>query len=91
MDAPHNGTATSMAAAEQAELFSLNLRELVFRAIKQSGDRGLTDHEIQARLGLSGDTQRPRRYELHKQGLIKPADETRRAPSGRQATVWIVA
>lgn len=89
MDAPHNGTATSRAAADQAELFSMTLREKVFREIKNAGDRGLTDHEIQARLELSGDTERPRRYELHKMGLIKAAPDTRRAPSGRNATVWV--
>lgn len=61
-------------------------RESVFRAIAEAPD-GLTDLEIQALLGLSGDSERPRRVELANDRRIVEAG-TRTTHTGRQATVW---
>jgi DNA-binding IclR family transcriptional regulator len=51
---------------------------------------GLTDEEMQTRLGMNPSTQRPRRIELARRGLVVEGG-TRRTASGRMATVWRVA
>jgi len=51
---------------------------------------GLTDEEQQRLLGMNPSTQRPRRIELARRGLVVEAG-TRRTASGRMATVWRVA
>jgi DNA-binding IclR family transcriptional regulator len=51
---------------------------------------GLTDEEVQRRLDMNPSTQRPRRIELARRGLVVEAG-TRRTASGRMATVWRVA
>jgi DNA-binding IclR family transcriptional regulator len=48
---------------------------------------GLTDEEVQRRLDMNPSTQRPRRIELARRGLVVEAG-TRRTASGRMATVW---
>jgi transcription initiation factor IIE alpha subunit len=48
---------------------------------------GLTDEEMQTRLGMNPSTQRPRRIELARRGLVVEAG-TRKTASGRMATVW---
>lgn len=63
------------------------IREEIFSEIKDN-EAGLTDEEIQLNLGFSGNTERPRRGELVKQGLIR-ASGTRVTQAGRQATVWV--
>jgi len=50
---------------------------------------GLTDLEISEVTGIDGSSARPRRVELLEDGLIESAG-TRKARSGRQATVWIL-
>jgi hypothetical protein len=89
IDPPTNGTPTSDAAAEAAQPKAAAIREQVFEAIKASGDDGLTDEQIQEQLGLDGNTQRPRRWELSsKQGRIRESG-TRKTRFGRDATVWV--
>lgn len=63
------------------------IRSEIFEAIKAS-EYGLTDEQIQLNLGLFGNTERPRRGELVKQGRIQQFG-TRETESGRQAVVWI--
>lgn len=90
IDPPTNGTDTSDAAAEAVSpTKAAAIREDVFNYIKSTGDEGVTDQEIQEFLGLDGNTERPRRWELSsKQGRIRAAG-TRQTQSGRSATVWI--
>lgn len=78
---------TSEAAARKVNPDALRSKVLEF--IRAKGEEGATDCEIQAALGLSGDTQRPRRWELHKAGLIKDSGKTRPTKFGREATVWV--
>jgi hypothetical protein len=61
----------------------------VYEYIQAQGDDGATDAEIQAALGISGDTERPRRWTLEKAKLIRDSGKTRPTPAGRQAVVWI--
>jgi DNA-binding IclR family transcriptional regulator len=51
---------------------------------------GLTDEEVQRRLDMNPSTQRPRRIELARRGLVVEAG-TRKTVSGRMATVWRLA
>lgn len=65
-------------------------REQVLAAIRARGDLGLTDEEIQVLLGLSGNSERPRRRELQQRGLIRASDLRRSpAPDRVRATVWV--
>ena len=51
---------------------------------------GHTDEQIQDALGMDPNTQRPRRVELARAGLIKKVGVAR-TRSGRSAAVWGVA
>ena len=75
--------------AKDAGTNAAAIREQVFDFIKSRGDDGATDQEIQGHLGLDGNTERPRRWELSsKLGRIRESG-TRETASGRSATVWI--
>lgn len=87
---PHvKASATSRAAAQAIEPRTPSLRLQVLEFILSCGEQGATDQEIAAALNLSGDTQRPRRCELVKQGKIRPAFKMRKTSAGRDAQVWI--
>lgn len=88
---PHNGTETSRAAAERITPVAISQAARVFHFIAQCGDEGATDHEVQAELELTGDSERPRRCSLHRAGLIRDSGQRRKSPAGRQAIVWIAA
>jgi hypothetical protein len=64
-------------------------RDRVYQCIVDAGVNGITDIEIQSSLGLSGDSERPRRIELYKAGLIKGAGS--RVIGIRSSTVWTIA
>ena len=61
-------------------------RDKVYKCIVDAGVNGITDLEIQQQLGLSGDSERPRRIELYKAGLIKGAGS--RVIGIRSSTIW---
>lgn len=50
---------------------------------------GMTDEELQALLEMPGNSERPRRRELERKGLIRDSGRRRAVRSGRQAIVWI--
>lgn len=89
---PASNPTTSRAAAEAIEPTAATLRRQVLDFIESCGDRGATDCEIQAALGMSGDTQRPRRWELSdcESPLIVDSGLRRRTERGREAIVWRV-
>lgn len=60
----------------------------VYRALFRS-PVPLTDEQLQIRLGMSGNTQRPRRVELLERGLIEEAGVAR-TRSGHRAMTWRV-
>lgn len=86
---PHNKTPTSRRAAEEITTVAGRLRQQVYQYILDQGESGATDAEVQLGLGLPGSTERPRRGELAKAGLIRDACRTRLTPAGRAATVWV--
>jgi hypothetical protein len=86
---PHNGTAPSRFAAELMKPHAARQRERVMEFILAAGDRGLTDEEIQEGLGLSGNSERPRRTRLVELGRVKDSGNLRMTRAGRPATVWM--
>ena len=85
-----NGSITSAKAADSLSPTTLNALQRQVLALLQATPGGLTDEEMQTRLGMNPSTQRPRRIELARRGLVVEAG-TRRTASGRMATVWRVA
>lgn len=81
---------TSVAAAQEIKPTATTLRARVYEFLKAQGERGATDEEMQLGLPMAASTQRPRRVELVKAGLIGDSRLTRKTSSGRSATVWKV-
>jgi predicted ArsR family transcriptional regulator len=79
---------TSVAAAEALQPDAKTLREDVLRAIRASGEWGMTADEVAARLRLTPFTTRPRCTELRAAGLIVDSGQRRANASGRAAIVW---
>lgn len=87
----HNGTPTSIAAAEQIEPSAGTLRAQVLAYLRERGNAGATDEEMQTALTMNPSTQRPRRIELEKLGLVLRTAQTRKTASGRSAVIFIAA
>ncbi|WP_399696572.1 hypothetical protein [Xenophilus sp.] len=80
---------TSRRAAEAIAPMAHTKRGLVLSHLLLCGEHGATDEEMQARIPMPANTQRPRRIELLKMGLIKASGRTRLTRSGEGATVWV--
>jgi transcription initiation factor IIE alpha subunit len=85
-----NGSITSAKAADSLGPATLNAMQRRVLELLTATPDGLTDEEMQRLLGMNPSTQRPRRIELARRGLVVEAG-TRRTASGRMATVWRVA
>jgi len=81
------GSRTSSEASESLGPATLNAMQRRVLAVLRENPHGLTDEEQQAALGMNPSTQRPRRIELVRRGLVVECG-TRRTASGRMATVW---
>ena len=84
---------TSILAAGRAAGGAETARERVFQVIAEHPE-GVTDIEIQEILGMSGDTERPRRIELLDAGRIQAVgfkSVKRPGKRDRVATAWGVA
>lgn len=81
---------TSMAAADSVTPERMNALQRAVYALLASEPQGLTDEQIQTRLGMNPSTERPRRIELARRGLVIEAG-TRKTASGRNASVWRLA
>lgn len=86
-----NGTPTSSEAAAQIEPTAGTLRAAVLEYVRNCKQHGATDEEVQVALSMNPSTQRPRRQELEKQGLILRTDRTRLTKSGRHAVIFVAA
>lgn len=84
-------TGTSTVAAEAIRGQAAHLRALVLAEITRRGEAGATDEEVQAALGMQGNTQRPRRGELVAAGLVVDSGRRRPTRSGKPAAVWVAA
>jgi len=85
-----NGSITSAKAADSLGPATLNAMQRRVLELLQATPDGLTDEEQQRLLGMNPSTQRPRRIELARRGLVVEVG-TRRTASGRMAMVWRVA
>lgn len=83
------GSETSKAAAIAAEPNAGTQRRRVLDCLRKWQSRGLTDHQMQVWLEMNPSTQRPRRIELVRAGLVKDSGQTRLTPSGKRAVVWV--
>lgn len=85
---PHSETSyqASVAAVRNASTD----RSLVLETLRGFAGIGLTDEAIQFATKLPGNTERPRRIELCRKGLVVDSGKTRKTTSGRMATVWEV-
>lgn len=81
---------TSMQAADSLDAKALTRLHRLVLAFIQSRPDGATDEEIASGLGLNPSTERPRRIELARRGLVIEAG-TRKTASKRNATVWRLA
>lgn len=84
-----NGTSTSNEAAARIEPAAGTLRAQALDYIRACGEIGATDEEIQLALSMNPSTQRPRRQELEKLGMILRTSRTRPTRSGRSAVIFI--
>ncbi len=84
-----NGSTTSAAAADSLSPATLNAMQRRVLELLAAWPQGLTDEEMQHKLGMNPSTQRPRRGELARAGLVVECG-TRRTTSGRMASVWRV-
>jgi FixJ family two-component response regulator len=82
-------SATSRAAADSLGGNTLNTLQRRVLDLLHATPGGLTDEEIANRLGMNPSTERPRRIELARRGLVVKAG-TRKTASGRNADVWTV-
>jgi hypothetical protein len=81
---PHSATSRAAATAIAPDLNELQARVLgVIRLMGQA-----TDEQLQHALRMNPSTQRPRRIELAKLGLIRDSGRTAPTRSGRQAVLW---
>lgn len=82
-----HGSVTSAKAADSLGPATLNAMQLRVLRFLQTCLGGATDEEMQLALGMNPSTQRPRRIELARRGLVVEAG-TRKTASGRMACVW---
>lgn len=90
---------TSGAAAARKAPTAQAQREQVFEALERRGPWGATAEELAELLGLSGDSIRPRLWELRGENRkrsdlpprVRPSGSSRRTRTGRQAVVWIAS
>jgi hypothetical protein len=82
-----HGSLTSAMAAGSLGPAALNAMQRRVLELLRENPHGLTDEEQQAALAMNPSTQRPRRIELVRRGLVVE-DGARKTSSGRMAAVW---
>lgn len=86
---PHNGTATSKAAAESIRAYRGRHLTKIFTFIEGRGFGGATRDEIERELHIGGNTVRPRVKELIELGTVKELEAQRKTKSGRNAFILV--
>lgn len=82
---------TSRRAAERIAPLAHTMRGQVLSYLKACGADGATDEEMQLRMPMPANTQRPRRIELVADGFVQSNGQTRATRSGDHALVWVAA
>jgi len=83
-----NAQRTSIMAANNALPKTGSLRRKVYEYILAQGLRGATDQEVENTLHLDGNTVRPTRLSLIKDGYIVDTGTTRKNANGNECIVW---
>ena len=81
--------ATSAAAYEKARPKFGSNRAKVYQFILDQQEQGATDQELQQAVKISGDTLRPTRLSLLKDGLIYDSGKTRLNANNNECIVWL--
>jgi len=84
----HNAQRTSIAAAANILPRTGSLRRKVYEHILAQGLRGATDQEIENTLKIDGNTIRPTRLSLWKDGYIIDTGTTRKNNNNNECIVW---
>lgn len=71
------------------EISGRHLQRIALRAIRASGSRGLTTHELSETVRIHRDAIQPRTSELRDRGLIRDSGGRRENVTGKLAIVWI--
>lgn len=79
---------TSVAAAEAIKPRADTLRGIYLAWLTENGPA--TDEQAQEALSMPASTQRPRRVELCRAGLVRDSGRTALTRSGRRAVRWEV-
>lgn len=82
----HSATSRAAAEAIKPHLGPMHLKIQAYLM----GRAGATDEEMQLDLKMNGSTQRPRRIDMIRWGLVIDSGKTRATKSGRQAVVWML-
>jgi hypothetical protein len=85
----HSSTSRAAAAWADASGLAETARGKVLRCIIEHGP--VTDEEIADLLAMSPSTERPRRVELHRDGLIEQHGNDGTTRAGRKAVRWVAA
>lgn len=83
-----NAQRTSIAAAQKILPKTGSLRRKVYEYILNQGLRGATDQEMELTLNIDGNTIRPTRISLLKDGFILDTGTTRKNQHGNDCIVW---
>jgi hypothetical protein len=85
----HDARHTSRTAALKALPRTGSWRAKVYDFIQSQGFNGATDQEIESALKLNGNTVRPTRITLLKDGFIFDSGGTRKNINGNDCIVWL--
>lgn len=80
---------TSDVAADRIASRAGTLRAAVLTMLRERGEHGATDQEMQDALQLPSNTQLPRRWELMNAGAVVASGRKRKTRSGCPAIVWV--
>ena len=86
---PSDPRETSVEAAEKVTPTFNERTQRVLAAIRASGEYGLCDHEIQDRLGMDGNSERPCRWALVNAGLVVDSGRRRWTRNNCRAIAWV--
>lgn len=81
---------TSRSAAEKMLFESGTWRRKVYDYVADKKFHGATDQEMQEYFDKSGDTIRPVRVSLVRDGILIDSGRTRANKSGNQCIIWVV-
>jgi hypothetical protein len=85
------GAWTSAHAAKEAEQFKPQVRHEILAALHVREGLGATDQELERAIGRPGNTLRPGRVDLCKEGLVVDSGGWRFTEAKKPAKVWILA